>query len=471
VYRDAAIKALSEELDHARERRNRLREAKLATSALDQEIVHLRRQLHEGGQLLAGDALGDGRYLLVKPVGRGGFSNLAWRSSALDLERCSSQLKAVLAQAVAWEPGERFADAGVMQRALRDALGGQLAPILTVEAPPSVITEASPEQLPPMPMRDEQLRDALGGQLAPLVAVGAPPSVITEASPEQLPPMPMRDEHHGVKLSPAPAATLRRFRGLWLVGALIAVAIAVVVLIADRSMVRAGDRQIASALVKAVDQIAVILDGAARSGGVRADGLATTGMLRAAIGTDAATLNDMSNTEMVFTADHGEVLEVFQFRGERATSLLRIPKAALSVQPLRGRTTRFHSDGKAVTVVASAPISGFDSESVGGLVIASPIDLTPIQRTLNEHTTSATLTGLGDELVLVGSGHGASAGTPVKLDAPASGDWNAVGVKLIATPKPAVGLAWVGLVCVMSGGVAVLLLAVFLCSLRTRPRS
>jgi formylglycine-generating enzyme required for sulfatase activity len=79
AYRDAAIKALSEKLDDARERRNRLRENGLATDGLDCEILDLRRQLREGGQLLAGDALDDGRYLLVKPVGRGGFS-VVWEA-------------------------------------------------------------------------------------------------------------------------------------------------------------------------------------------------------------------------------------------------------------------------------------------------------------------------------------------------------------------------------------------------------
>lgn len=79
AYRDDAIKALSEELDDARKRRHRLREASLATDALDREILDLRRQLREGGQLLAGDALGDGRYLLVKPAGRGGFS-VVWEA-------------------------------------------------------------------------------------------------------------------------------------------------------------------------------------------------------------------------------------------------------------------------------------------------------------------------------------------------------------------------------------------------------
>jgi hypothetical protein len=74
AYRDAAIKALSERLEHARMRRNSLQGAGRATDALDSEILDLRRQLREGGQLLAGDTLGDGRYLLLESAGRGGFA-------------------------------------------------------------------------------------------------------------------------------------------------------------------------------------------------------------------------------------------------------------------------------------------------------------------------------------------------------------------------------------------------------------
>lgn len=38
------------------------------------EVVDLRRKLREGGQLKAGDSLGDGRYLLLRKLGKGGFA-------------------------------------------------------------------------------------------------------------------------------------------------------------------------------------------------------------------------------------------------------------------------------------------------------------------------------------------------------------------------------------------------------------
>lgn len=78
--------ALSQRLQGARERRRRLQEAGIATQDLDREILDLRRQLREGGQLLAGDALGDGRFLLIKPIGRGGFA-VVWEAHDLSNNR------------------------------------------------------------------------------------------------------------------------------------------------------------------------------------------------------------------------------------------------------------------------------------------------------------------------------------------------------------------------------------------------
>jgi serine/threonine protein kinase len=53
---------------------------------VDREIQQLRREMREGGQLRAGDWLGDGRYLLLEPIGRGGFS-IVWRAHDSELQR------------------------------------------------------------------------------------------------------------------------------------------------------------------------------------------------------------------------------------------------------------------------------------------------------------------------------------------------------------------------------------------------
>ena len=303
------------------------------------------------------------------------------------------------------------------------------------------------------------------------LAVGsAPMSPTSENTP--LPTAAMLGDRVGTGdsgLGPAPA-TARRSPALWLVGAVLAVGVAVAVTVIDRTMSGAGDRAMATALAADVEKLAAAFDGAARSAHMRADGIATTPMLRQAIETDAATLSDLANTEMVFTADRGEALEVFQFRGERSTSLLRIPKNALSVQPLKGRSTRFQSDGKGVTLAASAPISAYRSGVTGGLVISTPVDLTAVRRSFGDHASYASLTGLGTDVMLAGSADGRGI-APVKIAVASSGDWNAGSAAVIATPKPGAGLIWAGHARYMSGGLAALLLAGFVVQLVRRSRS
>ncbi|WP_224372649.1 protein kinase domain-containing protein [Hyalangium versicolor] len=75
-YADEASRKLSEQIAEARQRKVRLQAVGADTTALDQEILGLRRQLREGGQLREGDSLGDGRYLLLRRVGRGGFATV-----------------------------------------------------------------------------------------------------------------------------------------------------------------------------------------------------------------------------------------------------------------------------------------------------------------------------------------------------------------------------------------------------------
>lgn len=82
-YPDERTRHLSLQLEEARERRKRLQGSGADTSRLDEEILSLRRQLREGGQLRAGDLFGDGRYLLLEPIGRGGFGSI-WKAQEKD---------------------------------------------------------------------------------------------------------------------------------------------------------------------------------------------------------------------------------------------------------------------------------------------------------------------------------------------------------------------------------------------------
>ena len=260
-----------------------------------------------------------------------------------------------------------------------------------------------------------------------------------------------------------------RRSALWLVGAVLAGGVAVAVTVADQMIARGEDRTASGALAGDVERISALFDGAARSTHMRADGIATTPMLRAAIETDAATLGDMATTEMVFTAGKSEALEVFQFSGSRANTLLRIPRTAPALAPLKGRSTEIRSDGRTLTLLASAPISGYRAGAAGGIVISTPVDLTAIQRGLAEHCAGASLTGLGRDLVLIDAG-GSTGGTAVKLAIPSSGEWTAGATALVATPKPSAGLSWAKPTRLLSGGLSALLLIGFIASLVRRPR-
>jgi serine/threonine protein kinase len=256
---------------------------------------------------------------------------------------------------------------------------------------------------------------------------------------------------------------------LWLVGAAIAGMIAIGVSIGDQMMSSAAARAASGELTADVERVASVFDAAARSAHMRADGIATTPMLRAAIETDAATLRDLAHSEMVFIAGKGEALEVYQFVGDKPASLLRIPKSAQALPPLKGRDTRITSDGGGVTVLASAPISGYRAGAGGGIVISTPVDLASIRRALEDHVIGASLTGMGSDLALVES-RGDIGGAPVKLAIPSSGDWAAGTAALVATPKKASGLTWAGPARALSGGLSVLLLLGFVVSLVRRPR-
>ena len=128
-------------------------------------------------------------------------------------------------------------------------------------------------------------------------------------------------------------------------------------------------------------RIADTLDGdRAQALHLRADGIAATPMVRAAIETDAATMHDLATNEMVFTPQRGEVLEVFQVRDGTPTSLLRVPTGWPALDPLKGRETRVRTDGKDVVVIASAPVGGYQSKITGMVVVAMPAELAGVRR-------------------------------------------------------------------------------------------
>jgi serine/threonine protein kinase len=306
-----------------------------------------------------------------------------------------------------------------------------------------------------------------GSERFAFLADGSAPSA-NQPEVSRMTPNPQSTVAARSSVSVVAEAPARRSAALWLVGALVAVIVAVAVSVADQMAAGAEERATASALTADAERIASVFDAAARAAQLRANGIATTPMLRAAIETDAATLTDLATNEMVFTAGPGEALEVFRISNGKPVSLLRIPKSAQALPPPSNRDTRFRSDGLGVTLAASAPISGYREGLAGGIVIAAPVDLAAVRRALDDHTAGASLIGLGSELMLVDH-RGGAGGPPVELTVPSMGAWAAGAAKLIATPKRAPGLSWAAPARYAAGGLAVLLLIGFAASVRRRP--
>src|SRR5262249_48221695 len=132
------------------------------------------------------------------------------------------------------------------------------------------------------------------------------------------------------------------------------------------------------------DKLAAMIDAEAKGAQVRAEGIATSPMLRAGIETDSATVKDLAQTEHLFTPKPGEVIEVLQQHGEQATLLLRLPDGPQIAPPSNGQTV-VETDGQTLTVIASAPVMTQAGARGGSIVIASALDLSPIKRALADH--------------------------------------------------------------------------------------
>ncbi|HEU4732770.1 MAG TPA: serine/threonine-protein kinase [Kofleriaceae bacterium] len=393
-----------------------------------------------------------------------------------------ADLEAIVMTALARDPADRYPTAQALQLDL-EAFAREHKLAMSSVGIASLMGELFEKRSEPLirPARGSgdypiELTPTPGGpgDMVAFLADGSAPSADTADHAIELAGMMTRSQRSATRATvslaaPAPQPA-HRSSALWLVGAALAGMVAVGMTIADQMVVGSEDRAAASALAADAERVASMFDATARSAHVRADGIATTPMLRAAIETDAATLSDLAHSEMVFIAGKGEALEVYQFVGDKPSSLLRIPKSARALPALKGRDTQLRADASGATLVASAPISGYRGGMGGVVVISMPIDLTSIRRSLEDHAASASLTGLGAELPLVAPS-GAPGGTTVKLVVPSSGEWTAGSATLVAAPKKSHGLSWVGPARAASGGLSVLLLIGFVVGLARRPRS
>jgi hypothetical protein len=155
-------------------------------------------------------------------------------------------------------------------------------------------------------------------------------------------------------------------------------------------------------------EIGRAVDSAARDARLRADRIAGTSMIRAAILTDAATVADVMASEFKLSLAKGEVIELFQIRNGSPELLIRMPHTAGELPRITDRErTMVHFDGVDLRAVVCAHIErlkdglGYDAHTAGNFVLSAPIDLAAVRRRLAELEVDATLAESGIAVHLV----------------------------------------------------------------------
>src|ERR1044071_5497590 len=119
----------------------------------------------------------------------------------------------------------------------------------------------------------------------------------------------------------------RRPSLLWLGGAALSFTIAfAITLLAPASPGLKGDAR--QALQREAAEIGRAVDEAARAAHQRANSIAGTAMIRAAILTDAATVADVMASEYKLALAQGGAAELFQIRNGKPEQLIRLPQTA-----------------------------------------------------------------------------------------------------------------------------------------------
>jgi serine/threonine protein kinase len=261
----------------------------------------------------------------------------------------------------------------------------------------------------------------------------------------------------------------RRANAVWIVLAVLLGVMAGGVTFGGKYLQEAQVKAQAHDLDAAGERIATTFDGVLRSVQMRALGIAGTPVLRTAIETDAATVTDLAQNEVVFAPAKGETIEVFAIAGGKTTSLVRLPKDAPPIPPVQqAQETRFEVAGDRLIVTASAPIQGLKSVA-GALAISRGVDLTSIRASVAKLTTRAELAGLSQPFILADDKTSPRAPV-VNVQIPLSAEWGVAPLSLAAYPPPVEPMPWIAPVRYACIGGAALFLLLYLVGLR-RSRS
>ncbi|NVB82183.1 MAG: serine/threonine protein kinase [Kofleriaceae bacterium] len=188
-----------------------------------------------------------------------------------------------------------------------------------------------------------------------------------------------------------------------------------------------------SALQTTADQLGTALESEAQAARLRAEGIASTPMLRAAIETDAATLKNMiADKDFLIKHDANEVIEILQTKGDQQTSMLRVPETAPTMH-IAADGTRVETDGTHVTIVVGTPVLTQSGVQGGVIALATPVDLGAAKK-LEPAPKQLALVGLAKPVVLLGDA--SATGTTVTAPIKASEKSHVSGLSLAAVYEP-----------------------------------
>jgi hypothetical protein len=208
----------------------------------------------------------------------------------------------------------------------------------------------------------------------------------------------------------------------WLVGAALSFTGAFVITVFAQAT-HALEHATTLALEDEAAEIGRTIDAAAGAAHQRAEAIANTAIMRAAILTDAATVADVLQNEFQFKLAAGEVVELFQIHDAKLEMLIRMPAAAALPQVKDRNVTIAELDDSGARVVVGAHVdrlkngAGYDSNMTGMFVLSAPVDLAAVRQRLSEHAVDATLAESGKSVQLVHRSP-ATAGEFVRLAVP-----------------------------------------------------
>jgi tRNA A-37 threonylcarbamoyl transferase component Bud32 len=263
----------------------------------------------------------------------------------------------------------------------------------------------------------------------------------------------------GQQVAATSPSTAKRASGVgWLLGAVLLGATGGALMFVENKQPATSSTSAAAtqALSDAAARLAATLDTQSQAARMRAEGIASLPMLRAAIVTDAATLRDMvRDRDVLFKPEPNEVLEIFQMRDAKPTTMLRIPEAAQPLEPVAEAAYRLASDGAQLHLVVGAAVSDQQGASNGAIALSQPVDLAALKAAIASHTKQAALVGLDKPVVLAGTG-----APPDATTFPIQKTKLALAAALATTAHPAAkpALKYARFAC---WGLAVVLLAMF----------